>query len=450
MAVTKIWNIKDSLSRVVNYAMNPEKTSEEILKHDLSRVVDYAIDQKKTDKFYYVTGINCIPEIAAQQMEMTKKRYGKEGGNVAFHAYQSFKPGEVTPEKCHEIGVNLAKKLWGNCFEVIVATHLNTDCCHNHFVLNSVSFKDGKRYNDCKASYNEFRNASDEICRENNLSVIEMPSYAKTSRALYEAEKNGKPTYYNIIRDDIDWAISHSFSMKQFNYLMRTQGYILQLNPKRKYWTITFPGQSRPMRLYRLGENYNRIAIENRIRSHQEYEGQLERSRYPVFVKRRRIRMNHSHYPPARKLTGFRALYLRYCYQLGLLPKHKQHKPLSPELRADLLYLDEISKHVRLISKYQISDIPQLNEFMQTTENKINTLCRERSKVYYAIRKAPDDNALNELKSKRDSLTSAITQLRQELKTAKDVAYRSEKIHEKMERINTPPVKERKRNEWER
>lgn len=90
MAVTKIWNIKDSLSRVVHYAMNPEKTSEEILKHDLSQVVDYAIDQKKTDEFYYVTGINCIPEIAAQQMEMTKKTLRKRRRKCRFPCVPKF------------------------------------------------------------------------------------------------------------------------------------------------------------------------------------------------------------------------------------------------------------------------------------------------------------------------------------------------------------------------
>lgn len=123
MAVTKIWNIKDA---------------------------------DKTDHFCYVTGINCIPETAAEQMTMTKKRFRKEGGNVAFHVYQSFRPGEVTADQCHQIGVELAQKLWGDRFEVIVATPLNTNCLHNHFVINSVAFRDGKRYNDCK-TYRKFR-----------------------------------------------------------------------------------------------------------------------------------------------------------------------------------------------------------------------------------------------------------------------------------------------------
>ena len=64
---------------------------------------------------------------------------------VALHAYQSFREGEVTPEQCHEIGVALARKVWGRRFQVLVATHMNTDNLHNHFVINSVSYVDGKK-----------------------------------------------------------------------------------------------------------------------------------------------------------------------------------------------------------------------------------------------------------------------------------------------------------------
>ena len=81
-------------------------------------------------------------------MTAVKERFGKAGGNQAYHAYQSFKPGEVTPEQCHEIGVNLAKTLWGDRFQIIVTTHLDKSHLHNHLVINSVSFKDGKKFND--------------------------------------------------------------------------------------------------------------------------------------------------------------------------------------------------------------------------------------------------------------------------------------------------------------
>lgn len=88
----------------------------------LRDVMNYALQDYKTEQQYYVTGIHCRPETARQEMLLTKKQFQKEGGIVAFHGYQSFAPGEVTPQLAHEIGVNLAKKLWGDRFQVLVAT----------------------------------------------------------------------------------------------------------------------------------------------------------------------------------------------------------------------------------------------------------------------------------------------------------------------------------------
>ena len=132
MAVTKIWPIKDSLRRVVDYARNPAKTEYT----DLQTVLHYAANGEKTEhgaeKTMYVTGINCSRDRAFREMYAVQERFGKTGGNVAYHAYQSFKPGEVTPELCHQMGVELAKRMWGEDHQVLVATHFNTGTYHNH------------------------------------------------------------------------------------------------------------------------------------------------------------------------------------------------------------------------------------------------------------------------------------------------------------------------------
>ena len=112
MATTKIWAIKDSLSRVVNYAKNPEKT----IFSDLKQVLKYAENDEKTidknEKTMYVTGVNCNRETAYEEMTAVQNRFDKCTGNIAYHAYQSFKTGEVSPELAHKIGVELAEKMW--------------------------------------------------------------------------------------------------------------------------------------------------------------------------------------------------------------------------------------------------------------------------------------------------------------------------------------------------
>ena len=145
MAVSKFWPVRTNLRQTMDYVVNPEKTEADAISDDLSQVLAYAQDEKKTEKLLYVSGLNCIPKIACEQFMNVKRQFAKTDGILATHAYMSFAPGEVTPAQAHAIGLEVAEKLWGERYQVIVTTHLNTNCLHNHFVVNSVSFRDGKR-----------------------------------------------------------------------------------------------------------------------------------------------------------------------------------------------------------------------------------------------------------------------------------------------------------------
>jgi len=191
MAVTKIWAIHDSVSRVVDYCTNPSKTK----LSDLEQVLLYAADKGKTldegEQQYAATGIGCRAESAAREMAAVQRRFGKAGNNVAYHAYQSFKTGEVTAEECHRIGVETARRLWGNDRQVLVATHFNTGTYHNHFVVNPVNMWTGKKLEAKYEVYYKLRDMSDRICKEHGLSVVKNPQRHKTARSVYFAEKNG-------------------------------------------------------------------------------------------------------------------------------------------------------------------------------------------------------------------------------------------------------------------
>ena len=118
IAVTAIWPIKGRIDKVINYARNPEKTTEDGYQelaslHVIGDVVDYAADDIKTERRAYVTGVNCDESHAVEQFICTKKMWGKTEGRMCYHGYQSFKADEVTAETAHEIGVKLAKEVWG-------------------------------------------------------------------------------------------------------------------------------------------------------------------------------------------------------------------------------------------------------------------------------------------------------------------------------------------------
>lgn len=151
-------------------------------------VFSYVRNPEKTDNGEYVSAVNCLKETALEQMILTKKQYQKSGRYIAWHGYQSFKPNEVTPEQCHEIGLKLAKEMWGDKYQIIVTTHLDKEHLHNHFCFNSVSFVDGRKYDYSKSEQKRLRNVSDRLCREYGLSVIKHPKKA-LPRPLYLDEK---------------------------------------------------------------------------------------------------------------------------------------------------------------------------------------------------------------------------------------------------------------------
>ena len=177
MAVTKIWKIKSNLKKVINYISDSEKTVNEdydkdVFK-DLHNLIDYTTNDIKTEKKCYVSTINCDEDNPLEDMINTKKRFNKNDGILAYHAYQSFKENEVSPELAHKIGVRLATEMWGDRFEAVISTHLNTNHIHNHFVINSVSFIDGKKYYDSLSElFSEFTIYGDTLAELFNEIVI--------------------------------------------------------------------------------------------------------------------------------------------------------------------------------------------------------------------------------------------------------------------------------------
>nr|WP_316622886.1 relaxase/mobilization nuclease domain-containing protein [uncultured Ruminococcus sp.] len=439
MGTTKIWAIKDSLSRVLDYAANPHKT----IYSDLRNVLHYAGDEAKTggaEKACFVTGVNCSAVTAFDEMRSVQERFGKTTGNVAYHAYQSFKTDEVTPELCHQIGVELARKMWGDGYQILVATHFNTGTYHNHFVVNAVNMWDGKKFNCNEGVYWRFRALSDELCKQHQLTVIENPK-GKTPRSIYFAEKNGEPTTFNLMRQAIDYAVDHSLSFKEFKAIMSDQGYVMNLDENRTYWTIRSVNSKKCVRMVRLGEEYSNQEIQRRIydnsyrsawQRNREYYADRKEMRY---FQPKRIVFSGS-FKRTKKYTGMYALYLHYCYLLGKLPRHHQRKPLSPEMKEAWRHLDRLSDQVRLISKRDLHSLDDVGGFVKETDSSIREIAAARQKIYNKLRRCDDDDKRTELLSRRDDCTALLKQLRKEKRIAETIIEDNPKIKENI-RIET-------------
>lgn len=452
MATTKIWAIKDSLSRVVNYAKNPEKT----IFSDLKQVLKYAEDGEKTidknEKTMYVTGVNCKTETAYEEMTSVQKRFDKYTGNIAYHAYQSFKTGEVSPELAHKIGVELARKMWSE-YQVIVATHFNTGTYHNHFVVNSVNIFTGKKFNCNKGAYYHFRELSDELCKEYNLTVIEKPK-GRTPRNIYFAEKRGEPTKYNLMRQAIDETMEMCINYAQFKKIMLKKGYIINDDYNRKYPTIRSVNDKKAVRMHHLGEEYLPKNIASRVNQNPYY---MQNS-YLEFVKTKRDKKKFKVYKfkgdfkNISKMKGIDVLFLLLFHLLGLIPKREIYKPLSPEMRQEVRKMERYSKEIRLIVTEKIKTVEDVKQYISQTEENIKDVANIRQKYRNKLRNCTDDKLIKDYKTKRDECTNVLNIYRKNLKTAncilEDIPKVKEvvKIEKQMKLNQMEVIKTKKKN----
>ena len=442
MATTAIWDVKDRLERVIDYATNPEKTENIDFSHPdfcgLRDVLEYTQQDAKTEMQFFVSGINCDPITACEQMQRTKRRFQKTGGILAFHGYQAFAPGEVTPETAHTIGLKLAEALWGDRFEVVVSTHLDKHHLHNHFVLNSVSFIDGKRYYDNKASYARIRQESDRLCREYALSVIEEPQPGRARQyAEWKAEQEGQPTWRGLIRMDVDNAIVASATFTQFLAALRQTGYEAKTGVK--YLAVRPPGKERFVRLCSLGDEYTEEVIKERIlhnRTPQKLQALPE-----LRVRRGKLKGNPK---SGKRLAGLQALYIHYLYKMGILPRYRASpKKTHFLLRQDLRRLDEIINQTKLICARGIVNAEQLSSYQAGMQQEISTLMDARRTEYNRLRRCGPEQAEDHKKRIR-ALSRQLSALRKEVKLCADILFRADAMQSILIQVRQEEIQQRR------
>lgn len=424
MAVTKIWDVKSRLDHVISYVKNSEKTEEQL----------------------FITGLNCHPETAREEMLLTKRQFQKTEGILAFHAYQSFAYGEVTPEAAHEIGVKLAQELWGDRFEVVVTTHLDKAHLHNHFVLNSVSFLDGRRYYDTHATYGRIRQVSDRLCREYQLSVVEHPQTGRRySYAAYLAKTDGRPTWHGEILADLEAAIQSSRTMHQFYHALRELGYTWK--PGAKYFTLRPPGKERFVRIDRKHPEYSVENIRKRIMERPAIRAERGDR---CSERKREGREGNRKYRSARpkqRRGGFRGLYLHYCYLMGIFPqKGRAYRERLPfVLREDVRKLEQLSEETRFLCRKRIDTKEQLKHCQQDIRKQMQELEKSRKQQKNRLRSVKEPEQAEAIKSQIKEMTQALSGLKRDEKLCVSIAGRREELRQKL-RV----VREEKESETER
>ena len=453
MAITSIWSVKGWLGKVIVYTENPDKTENPdyfekqgmtaAQAQGLSDVIDYASQSSKTQITdenaeilrHYVTGINCSPDTARDEMMAAKKKFGKDEGVAAYHGIQSFSPADLqaglTPDMAHEIGIKLAKKLWGDKYQVLVTTHLDkANHLHSHFVVNTVSWVDGIRYHRTEQDYYNMQIESDNLCREYGLSVIEEPQRGQSKHyGEWKAEQYGRPTYRSLIRADIDQAILESMTERQLWDNLYKKGYRIKFG---KDITLQAPGKDRGLKLYRnFGADYSIEGIRDRILANTRPQRRI----IPAEKSPTRAHLI-GNLKTVRRITGLRALYFSYLYKMGVLPKKREPNPNRVYFlfREDIRFVQNISREARLLATHGIDTGDQLTAHRDGLTSEIISLSGTRKHLRYQARSVRDEDKLAAVKAEIAVLSVKIGELRRDVRLCEDIAVRSVEMKEKIHR----------------
>ena len=285
-----------------------------------------------------------------------------------------------------------------------------------------MALDNGRKYHsNARSYYTEVRAKSDALCRQYGLSVIETPESERGKRqyAKWQAETSGQPTWRTAIRMDVDEAISMALTWRQFLAILEQKGYEIRMG--RKYPTLRPPGKERFVRFKTLGKAYTPEAIRQRILY-------PKRPFTPAADWRGRL---HGNYRKARKLTGLRALYYRYLYELGALPRKPQR--LSYTVRQDIRNLDKRIRQMEFLSRHGIDTLAQLDAYRQVQEKTVSDLLAERRQLH----KVESDDAIE---TRLEQITQALKPLRRDIRLCRQIAEQSVQMREQLnQRGDKPP-----------
>jgi len=438
LATTGFWPVKGNLKSVIVYAENPDKTmNPKFFDSDLYATLQYAENSNKTDQELFVSGINCSKHNAYAQMVAVKKKFGERGSVVAYHGYQSFKENEVTPEECHEIGIETARKMWGDKYQVIVTTHLDKQHhLHNHFVINSTSFKDGLKFRNKIGDHYELRKISDAICKERGKSVLENAPFYSGEKAAYWIHKKGNKTHRDMLKEDIEICLTVATNWDDFRRVLFTMGYEVDY----RRFTIKAKDWERGVRVEGLG--YTVEGIEKRF-NETFYSGHhladwnnffyARRRYFPLETVRKKLEFGIEH-GKRPEVIYVNTMFLLIILVFQLLKEVADAMLISPEMRHAAKDIKQYVVDYHFLTDNQIQTTDDLTVTIDETKAKIAKLEKKRSKADNKKRRASTPEDKERYKALRKEITQEITPLRKKLKQAEQILDKSPHLYELLQK----------------
>lgn len=408
MATTKIWAVKNRLDHVLEYVSNEDKT--------MDKLGNYVTRDSATQNQKYMTCMNCSSNDPFTSMMNLKESYHDNSKIIAYHAIQSFKPGEGNANIVHEIGVKTAERLFGNQYQFVVCTHLDKEHLHNHIVINPISIVDGKRYHNSMKDIYKLREVSDELCKEYGLSIIDEPKGKGQSRNEYYQARS----YIREIKQDMDNAVKRNYDYDSFIKDMKLEGY--EFIEVEDMPCVLHPNFSKAIPIALLGQKYSLESIDKRIKKCEPTFVKLK-----ITYKQKDANTLYQMYKE-HKLNGFLKDVVKFQILIGILPNYAATKvKLSKEMRKECRKLDLITNATTFVAKNNIETFEKLDSIINDLNNQLNELQNQRKQLYS---KSYIENNLIEKAKLSDSakrLTPEIKELRNDIKSLEYIKDHSQR-----------------------
>ena len=397
-----------------------------VINKNLDAVINYAINGEKTENGILVSTINCLPETAYSQMMLTKKAFHKEDGRLGYHIIQSFEGKEISPEKCNQIGKELAEELWGDKYQIIICTHINKENVHNHIVFNSVSFVDGIKYHNSNVEIALMKETNDDICRNYGLSIVKSTKASQVSDISKSriANYNRNSGKMELIKADIDEAINEATKYQEFVDILNYKGYYIKKTGN--CISISSPYYNRNIRLARVfGEDYTFDNIKTRIYNSDLYEYKNANKQEKVYTVRidDGIKIDQEKL----KISSFYRLYVHYLYLLGKLPPKIHYEERTKEYYQEIDKFNKLADEMSLICIYNLNSKEDAQNLRIKYIEEVTPLKSEREKLRQLYRKSTNETDMSFLEYKINNITKDIDKINSKMQTCKRIIATAEK-----------------------
>lgn len=351
MAITKILNIMESEGR------NPAS--------HLKNALEYIQNPDKTEECILVGGINCLPDIAFEQMEETKNIFHKTGKRQGYHVIISFSPEEkVTAEQAMYVLEHFAKDVLGDDYEAVYAVHTDREHMHGHLIWNSVSMTTGKKYNSPKGNWkNHLQPITNKYCDELGLSI--MPAeYSRNPKNISRDKWEKEMSMKEIILRDAKMCAYAAGNVEHFKYLMKRLGYVFK---KDAWMEVQAPGFRYYHKLAKLDEMFS----EDMLRHYVDMPWMAK----PYFYSSD-IRGLHR-----AKLSPFQKKFYAKLYRLRVV-EQKRFVVGGAKYAEDLKRFHQLQDEYLLLVNNDIKSIVELVDFISEKEDRIQQIEDRQKEIY--------------------------------------------------------------------